>query len=193
MTSRQLRLLRGAAASTVATVTAAVSHTVGGGAPPHPLLVLSLSVFLTPVAAFLVGRTPRISRLSAAVLASQGVFHTLFTALGATLTSGVSTGGHQHFLTLPAVDSTLTAVVPDTSMLGAHLVASILTIALLWRGEQLLRGVVRWVRAALRMRIPRLLTDFPRPAGLSATGRLFVSTIRAGELFLRGPPLLSRG
>lgn len=198
MTSRQLRLLRGAAASSIATITAAVSHTIGGGAPPHPLLVLALSVFLTPVAALLVGRSLRIVGLSAAVLVSQGIFHTLFTALSATLTPGLTAGGHHHTLilpaaALPAVNSALTAVVPDATMLGAHLLAGILTIALLWRGEKLLRGISRWVRTALCMRVPRLLTNFSLPASLADTAQRFACEIRTGELFLRGPPLLSRG
>lgn len=199
MTSRQLRLLRGAAASSIATITAAVSHTVGGGTPPHPLLVLALSVFLTPVAAVLVGRMLHVGRLSAAVLVSQTVFHTLFAVLGATLTPGVAgAGGHQHAgvlsaATLPALNSTLSAVAPDTAMLGAHLFAGILTVALLWRGEQLLRGIARWARTALRRQMPHLLADFLLPTGLSATTQHFVSAIRTGDLFLRGPPLLSRG
>lgn len=198
MTSRQLRLLRGSAASSIATVTAAVSHTLGGGAPPHPLLVIALSVFLTPIAALLVGRTLHVVKLSAAVLLSQAVFHVLFSALGATLTPGIATGGHHHTLTLPAATlptggSALATVAPDAAMLGAHLIAGILTIALLWRGEQMLRGIAHWVRAALRVRMPRALAEFLLPVPLSATARRFVSTIRAGDLTLRGPPLLSRG
>lgn len=198
MTSRQLRLLRGAAASSVATVTAATSHTVGGGAPPHPLLVLALSVFLTPIAALLVGRTMRIIAVSTAVMVSQTVFHLLFSALGATLTPGSSTGGHHHTLILPVIEapamaSALTAVAPETAMLGAHLIAGIVTIALLWRGEQLLRAIARWVKTTLRVQVPRLLAEFRAPCALTATARNFVSAIRTGDLFLRGPPLVSRG
>ncbi len=88
MTSRQLRLVRGAAASTAATIIAAVSHTIGGGAAPHPLLIVALSVFLTPVAALLVGRRANIIRLGAAVVLAQTVFHVLFAALGATVSIG---------------------------------------------------------------------------------------------------------
>lgn len=189
MTSRQLRLLRGAAASSIATIIAAVSHTIGGGAPPHPLLILALGVFLTPVAALLVGRAPQIGRLSTAVVLSQTIFHVLFVALGATASPTVH-ARHHHVITLDPLTST---VAPDAGMLGAHIAAAILTIALLWRGERLLRGVARWVRAALRTRMPRLHADWPVPASCATTARRFVSRVRIGDVSRRGPPVFSRG
>lgn len=194
MTSRQLRLLRGAAASSIATITAAVSHTVGGGAPPHPLLVIALSVFLTPIAALLVGRAPRISRLASTVLVSQAVFHVLFVVLGATLTPGIAAGGgHQHAMTLSMLSPGPATVAPDLTMLVAHLVAGLFTIAMLWRGEQLLRAIARWVHAALRTATLRVHADWPVPAGGSPRAFRFDSKIRTGDLFLRGPPRLSCG
>lgn len=203
MTTRQLRLLRGAAVSSIATITAAVSHTLGGGAPPHPLLVLSLSILLTPLASLLVGRTLGFGRLSASVLLSQSVFHLLFVALGATLAPAASTGsatistgsvaintGHQHALTLGALVS---GAAPDAGMLGAHIIAALFTIAVLWRGERLLRAIARWVRTALRMRMPRLHGDWPVPASADAAPVRFSSTIRTSALSSRGPPVIACG
>ena len=43
MTSRQLRFLRAAAVSAIATLLAAVSHTLAGGAAPHPLLIAAVA------------------------------------------------------------------------------------------------------------------------------------------------------
>ncbi|GGD80847.1 hypothetical protein [Microbacterium murale] len=189
MTPRQLRLVRGAAASSIATVIAAVSHTIGGGAPPHPLLVIALGVFLTPLAALLVGRTPSIGRLSAAVLVSQTVFHVLFVALGATASATVMTG-HHHVMTLDPLSST---VAPDAGMLGAHIAAAALTIAMLWRGERLLSVIRRWVHTVLRTRMPRLHAEWPVPASVGTTARRFVPSIPAVAISRRGPPALSRG
>lgn len=189
MTSRQLRLLRGAAASSIATIIAAVSHTIGGGAPPHPLLVIALSVFLTPLAALLVGRTSRVGRLSAAVAVSQTIFHVLFVALGATASPTAATG-HHHVLALDPLSST---VAPDAGMLGAHVIAAAVTVAMLWRGERLLRLIRDWVRAALRARMPRLHTGWLPPASIATSARRFVSSIRTGDISLRGPPAFSRG
>jgi len=190
VTSRQLRLLRGAAASTVATIIAAVSHTIGGGAAPHPLLILALSVFLTPIAALMVGRRPRLIRLGAAVLLSQTVFHVLFVALNATAAPTVAGTGHQHVLALlPVAD----AVAPDSGMLGAHLVAAMCTIVLLRRGESTLRSIGRWARAVLRVRMPRPRPGLPIPASATHTARIIVHLMRVGDVSRRGPPVLSRG
>lgn len=98
--------------------------------------------------------------------------------------------GHHHVMTLDPLTS---AVAPDAGMLGAHVVAAALTIALLWRGEQLVRVVARWVRATLRVRMPRLHADWLVPASFVTTARLFVCTIRTGDISRRGPPVFSRG
>ena len=60
--------MRGAAASVIATLLAAVSHTIGGGQAPNPLLMLAVSVLLTPLAAVLVGRTVRLAGITGAVV-----------------------------------------------------------------------------------------------------------------------------
>lgn len=190
VTSRQLRLVRGAAASSVATIVAAVSHTLGGGAAPHPLLIVALSVFLTPIAALLVGCRPHILRLSAAVVLSQTVFHVLFTTLNATVTPAVAGTGHQHVMTLGPVGE---AVSPDAGMLGAHLVAVIVTILLLARGESVARAIACWVRAALGVRMPRLRGDWPSPASAAGVLHSFVPMFRLSDVSRRGPPVLSCG
>lgn len=179
----------------MASIIAAVSHTVGGGSSPHPLLVLALSVFLTPIAALLVGRTPRIARLAAAVLLSQSVFHVLFHLLGAALgpVSGASVHQH-HAMTLhPAPGPALLSAAPDAPMLAAHVVAAVLTTALLWRGEQLLRAIGRWVRASLQAGMPGRLHPPARPLLPVVADRVVVSVLRVGDVSRRGPPALSRG
>lgn len=190
MTSRQLRLLRGSAASSVATIIAAVSHTIGGGASPHPLLIVALSVFLAPIASLLVGPRANILRLSAAVLLSQSVFHVLFTVLGATATPTIVGTGHHHVTTLGPIGE---GIAPDAGMIGAHVVAGILTIILLARGESVLRAIAHWVRAALRVRLPHLLGEWPSPTSAAGTVRVFVQILRIGDVSRRGPPVLSRG
>ncbi|MGP6171384.1 hypothetical protein ACTU6U_04885 [Microbacterium sp. A196] len=188
MTSRQLRLVRGAAASSIATIIAAVSHTIGGGTAPHPLLIVALSVFITPIAALLIGSRPSLVRLGATVLLSQTVFHTLFVALNATVTPTIA--GHNHVLALGPVTAT---VAPDAGMLGAHVIAAVFTIVLLWRGESILRAIARWVRSALRARVPHLQATWPAPASIAVTARTIIKAIRVGDLSRRGPPVFSRG
>lgn len=195
MTSRQLRLLRGTAASSVATIIAAVSHTIGGGAPPHPLLVLALSVFLTPLAALVVGRRLNLLGLSAAVAMSQTIFHVLFVALNATAT-GTGTAGHAHHLVAspsPLPLTPITTVSADTGMLGAHIIAALVTTAMLWRGERMLLAIADWVRAALRRRMPQIAAEWPMPTSRSEVVVRAAHLPLAHDISRRGPPLIARG
>jgi len=194
VTSRQLRLLRGAGASSVATIIAAVSHTIGGGAAPHPLLVLALSVFLTPIAALLVGRREGVLRLSAAVAVSQTVFHVLFTVLNATTAAnagGTGSAGHQHMMIMlgPIGDT----VAPDTGMLSAHIIAGVITVALLARGESVLRAIARWMRAVLHVHLPVPAQHWPSPAPAIGFLRAWEPEFLIGDVSRRGPPALSHG
>jgi hypothetical protein len=150
---RQLRLLRGASASTVATMIAALSHTFGGGSLPHPLLMLAVSVLLTPVAALLVGTRVRLPGLAAAVTATQVVFHALFEIVGGITPSGLTPGGHQHGAIVLNVEPGAAApslLSASPGMLAAHAAATVITVVLLRRGELLVQTVARWVRALLR-------------------------------------------
>lgn len=191
MSIRQLRLLRGASASTVATMIAALSHTFGGGSLPHPLLMLAVSVLLTPLAALLVGARVRLPGLAAAVTATQVVFHGVFELVGGITPSGLALGGHHHGTVVidaaPGVaDPSLLNSSPG--MLAAHAAAAVLTALLLWRGELLVRTIARWVRALLRR---------PQPVpSLGGSTRVPVSRMvpRAATRLLdgcawrRGPP-----
>lgn len=192
MTSRQLRLVRGAAASSIATIIAAVSHALGGGAAPHPLLIVALSVFFTPIAAVLVGRRLSLTRLSVTVLLSQSIFHVLFSVLNATVTPTIATSGHHHALVLAPIGESAEVIAPDVGMLGAHLAAAVATVAILWRGENMLRSIARWVRAILRERMPQPQPDWPVPASIARTARIVVTFMSVGDVSRRGPPLLSR-
>lgn len=193
MSTRQLRLLRGAAASTVATMIAATSHTIGGGALPHPLLMLAVSVLLTPVAALLVGARVRLPGLAAAVTATQVIFHGLFEIIGGITSTDLALGGHQHGAIVLPVDpgvadpSLLTA---SPGMLAAHAAAAVVTVVLLRHGELLVQAIARWVRALLR-------TPHPAPSHSDAQVPVLRTVLRAASRLLddcawrRGPPARS--
>ena len=194
MTPRQLRLLRAASASTVATLLAAVSHTLGGGMAPHPLLVIALSAFLTPLAAVLIGPKQRRVRVATTVLVAQAVFHLAFLLLGTPRDTGFGVGvGHSHHLDLSALGPIAPSVAPDAAMLAAHIVAAALTTLLVWHGERLLRGVARWVHAALRRALPVAPAEHKRPPALHSTLRRISDTGISVVVLRRGPPVLSRG
>jgi hypothetical protein len=191
--------VRGAAASATATLLAAVSHTIGGGQPPSALLMLSTTVLLAPLAAFLVGRTTRMVSVAGAVTVTQAVFHLLFAFVGQLPVAGILPGSHVHgALTLadparasaPPMHASHSAAV----MLLAHICAAVVTTALLWRGELMLRAIRRWVHAVLRRpeQLLRESTPFrPRQADPLLTTPL--SRILLCDVCRRGPPSLSCG
>lgn len=187
MTSRQLRLKRAAAATSVATTLAAVSHTIGGGMPPHPLLVVALSILLVPLAAVLIGRRPSAARTALTVLVSQAVFHVLFQVLAGSLSeAGPAASGHAHHAV--ALGPVVAAVAPDAPMLLSHVLAALLTTLLLWHGERMLRAIAGWARARL-LPVTPILPVRTRvrlaPVTVSVTTSL---TPLAAVVSRRGPP-----
>ena len=127
MNARQLRLVRAAAVSSVATLLAALSHTLGGGAVPHMLLILAVATLLTPLSALLVGIRESRGRVAIAVFLGQAAFHVVFQRLGSpTGTAPIAGGGHAHHLDLSALSSTAPTAAPGTLMLFAHVVAAVL-------------------------------------------------------------------
>ena len=193
MNARQLRLLRAAAVSSLATLLAALSHTFGGGAAPHPLLILAVATLLTPLSALLVGSRQSRGRVAAAVFVAQAAFHLLFQVLGSpTGTDTVSSVGHTHQLSLDLLGPTPSAASLSTMMLFAHAVAAALTTLLAWHGEALLRSVVRWVEAMLQRAAAVVPAEHPRPPRLRSTllpsfdAAVFAAAPR------RGPPALIR-
>lgn len=190
MNPRQTRQIRAASASAVATFLAAASHTLGGGALPHPLFVVGIAVFLTPVAMLLVGSRPRRLRVALTVAVGQGAFHVLFHALAAT--GGGRPAGHSHHLDAAALGPVAPLHAEGPAMLFAHAVAAILTTLLLWHGEQLVLTVVRWARAVLPS-----MPSAPAPAHLPPavfTDRTPLRrTVARGSISRRGPPAASGG
>lgn len=194
MTSRQLRLVRAAAVSSVATLIAAVSHTLGGGAAPHPLLVIAVCTLLTPMCAVLVGRRRSRMRVAAAVLLSQAAFHLLFQALGSPTGSGMTVAtGHSHHLPLAALATAAPAATIDATMLFAHAVAAAITTLLIWHGETIARAVATWFQALLLRATPCAPDDHRRPAPLRSLRVPALDVAVTAAFSRRGPPVLVRG
>ncbi len=186
MTARQLRLLRAAGASGIATLLAAVSHAVGGGALPDPLFVVGLAILLIPVVSLMIGRGPGRFRIALAVLLSQGAFHLLFHGLSATVGGAGAAAHHGHAeLTIAGA----TPLATDTGMLAAHLVAAALTTLLLWRGERAVVAIARWVRVALQP-MPASPTPVHRPPAPWSDRILTPRAIALQPIARRGPPAL---
>lgn len=188
MTSRQLRLLRAASASSVATLLAAASHTLAGGAAPHPLLVVAMATILVPAAAVLVGARPSRIRLALTVLVSQAAFHLVFQLLGSPVAGAVA-GGHGHDLDLSSLGPVVASASTDAAMLAGHVLAAALTTALLWRGESIVRQIAGWVLALLRRAVASSQAQHERPEPLRSRLHPLVEAVTTTPVSRRGPPV----
>lgn len=219
--SRSLRLVRGWGVAVAATSAAALAHTVAGGPWPSPMLMLLCVALSAPVSMLFAGlRRPGLG-LIAAVALSQSLFHHLFAASGTlsaavdrtghaghlgggpqpsgpdlVLVSGGSAGAHHHGGTaeLITAGAEASAQIPDWLMPALHVLAGVVTIAVLHGGESLVRravatllvrarDLVRAVRAVVLAPAPRWQ---PRPQADPVVLRHL--TVVLGSLRYRGPP-----
>ncbi|MFC6356722.1 hypothetical protein [Luethyella okanaganae] len=215
MTStRWARFTRGWLVAGTATFVAALSHTLGGGSVPGVLPVVISLAFAGMVCIGLSGRTLSLWRLTVSVVASQAVFHTLF-SLGAQVSGAVGDAGFAasaaHHLTQPEIARQLASTVPsapsglsDTgagmagmnhgdTMVVAHIVAAIVTIALLRRGEGALLRLLELAHlGALALFSPAVAVTVPDVAPAPVPS-LFIFRPRELGVVLssmrhRGPP-----
>lgn len=186
--------MRAVVVSAAATLIAAVSHTIGGGAAPHPLLILAVSALITPLSALLIGVRHSRIRTAATALSAQAAFHVVFQVLGApTVDGAIASTGHAHHLDLSQLGAVSSLPAPSVAMLGAHIVAAVLTLLLLWHGESLLQAIGGWVQALLRS-VPTLSPpDHRRPSRLVSMLVALTDTALTGAVSRRGPPALLRG
>ncbi|WP_311257574.1 hypothetical protein [Microbacterium sp. WCS2018Hpa-9] len=187
MTSRQLRLLRAATASGAATLVAAASHTTAGGAAPHPLLVVAVATLLVPLAALLIGARLSRARIALTVLVSQGLFHLVFQLLG-TPTGATALAGHEHHLDLAALGPVVATATPDALMLVGHVIAAIITTALVCHGESSVRAIAGWVQARLRHTVTVFRPSHERPAFPVFAIRVPNENVFSVSVSRRGPP-----
>lgn len=165
-----LRLLRGAGVGASAVVVSLAGHLAAGGAVP-PITTLGIAVVVAmPCAWALSGVRWTVTSLAGVMLAAQSVFHLVFSAGAA------------------AFGSHLTA-----SMLVGHVVAAVVMVAVLCRGEALVWAVVEGLSLRVRLLLrlvtspllaaPRTLVTLP----LVAMPRCW----KRGVLPRRGPPPMS--
>lgn len=193
MNSRAARTLRGAAIAAIATVTAAASHTLGGGTAPSVLFCAVLFVFAVPVATVVATTRPSMWRTILAVGSAQLSFHAAFALVGdigipAVVRGTMSAGMHAHDVGLLWTPNA--ALAPDTGMTVMHTVAALVSAALIWRGEAALAAIVDWVaRAARRVLVPASAVEQRCTPWFASVPRA-VAALPPG-LGRRGPPPLS--
>jgi len=202
MATRWARVARGWATASFSLFVAALSHTLGGGAGPGALaLVLSLA-FAGVVCTGLTGRAPSLWRVGASVLASQLIFHGLFSlgGPGGALATGpdASVGAHAHSAAVAlAVGPGVPPAHPaHLGMWFAHGVAAVVTVAALRYGDAAVRALLRIARVAIRrLAEPAAAAPPSAPRRTNTTAGVF--SPRDLGVFLvalrrRGPPMAVR-
>ena len=135
MSSRPIRVVRGTAAAALSVFVALFAHVVlGGGALPGVLGIAVPLILALPVCVLLAGRRASLVRLGLSVVLGQVAFNALF-VLGAPATGAVGSAHHGMGPVAPVVD-VAAAVAPSAAMWGAHAVATVVTVALLFVAER---------------------------------------------------------
>lgn len=192
------RFVRGWFCAGFATLFAAASHIVAGGVVPGLAVILSLSVGAL-VCVVLAGRRLSFVRVVCGVGVSQILFHTLFDVLAKAPGYSGAVSDHQHGLGSWSGAGVTHAASPiagtgvEASMMVSHLVAGLLTIIAVRRGENLwwalLSILTTTVVAILRVcTLPPVGAINPRIPNRPAVNALEELLHLDARLQLRGPP-----
>ena len=191
--SRATHLAKGLAAASIATFVALFGHVLGGGGVPSGVGIVASLVLSSAVCVVIAGRRLSIMRLTLSVAISQVLFHFLF-VLGSTSHHVVATHEGHHGATALATTATHAAA----SMGAGHVVAAVVTIAVLYFGERVARGLAELAllvasRLLRTFRIP--VAPSAAPGGpLASAWRVFVPRALDDAASLatrRGPPALT--
>lgn len=167
-------------------------HIIGGGVSPGVFAVAMCAAAVSWVA-MLVGRArPSLPLLIVSIGIAQVVLHTAFSM--ATTVATVSGGSHAAH-----GDMVVTATAAGHAMWPAHLIAGMLTVLAVRRGEQLLRRLLELARVtagALVRLVVATLAVVPRPVDVrtrlaaSPTSSMFGAQALRSVVQRRGPPAL---
>lgn len=192
---RMQRASRAVTASGFATFAALLSHLLGGGAMPNLAGVAIPAILAVLVCLPLSAAKLSLWRLSVSVITSQLLFHLLF-GIGAASGSAPATS-RMHDMTAMADMSGMTVAHhhhDGALMWGAHLVAAVVTIAALHRGESALIAIAE-LAARVIGRLVRMPAACPRIVPIAKMPRIRAARVqRPRDLFclvtspLRGPP-----
>jgi hypothetical protein len=195
MTERGVRTLRGTAAATFAVFVAAVFHDGAGGGLPSPLAVTLSLAFAVPLCIALSGRGLSLWRQAASVGVSQLLLHLLF-GLGSnpTGTSLRMPAGHLHAGShIDLVAGQAAPMQHDSpTMLLAHGLAAVVTLAALRYGERALRTLADAAALLVTsiMRIVLVPIEAPTREPARDVPIVPAASVRVlGLLRHRGPPL----
>ncbi len=191
------RMLRSAAVAAVILTLAAGAHTLAGGQlPPGPVMAACTALVLLGVV-LLTRWKLTATALTGILGAGQWMLHAAFSVLSESAPTGPAPVRHLHTAAatgVPAAHDLPHSHLPadlDPPMLGAHVLATLVTAVVLDRGEAALWALAAWLRplagipAVPALVISTTISPAPRHA--------LVRRWRALRLHpLRGPPMACR-
>ena len=192
MGAERNRVARGLTAATACTLLGYLGHTDAGGARPSAAVVLALAVPLTALTILLANRRRGPVTILALVGGSQLALHQSMQLLG-----GGSTG--PGMADMPGMSASIldpasgSSAMSPVLMSGAHLVATLVTAAVLCGAEQ---AALTWAIVLIETLLPAPVNTFPVPSeqpcrlrvnGVPANLRLRDVLTRRINL-RRGPP-----
>lgn len=191
------RLPRSAVVAAVILALATGAHTLAGGRlPPAPVMAACTALVLLGVV--LVTRWRLTATALAGILAAgQWMLHAAFSVLSETVPAGPAPVPHLHTAAaagLPVSHELPHSHLPadlDPPMLGAHILATLVTAVFLARGEAALWALAAWLRPLAGIQavpIPVTSPTIP-PAPRHALARRWRALRRQP---LRGPPTAAR-
>ena len=192
MTTRAARAARGTVAAAVSLFVALCSHALAGGGMPGLAGIALCAAFATLACIALAGRRLSLPRLSVSVVASQFLFHALFSEFAPSSGGPVvpAMPGMHAVAEGAGIHATAHASMPAWMWL-AHSIAAVVTIAALRYGERAFWAVVTLVAPrALRMLVPSV-SPTPRPARPHHRIRPLPRLAPLSPMRHRGPPVLS--
>ena len=165
---RHLKALRGALTAAFAVVVALLFHVLAGGAVPGLAGIVIPFALALPVSVAVSAKRLSLIRLSVSVLVSQALFHTLFVFGTVPFASHEGHANHgaptMAGAVLPADAAHVHEhLVGGPIMLASHLVAAVLTIAALHRGESAVRAIMAAAARVLAAGRARLTAPLPHP------------------------------
>ncbi|GAA1497174.1 hypothetical protein [Paeniglutamicibacter kerguelensis] len=202
MEDRGLRFVRGWIGALVCTCLAVASHTIADGMTP-PLAIVGLVLAVSgAVCTALASTNFSLARTTLAVVLSQGLYHAVFglfghqSATGHLQESGTHAGHGAHSIVLSVGQVLPPSAVAEPSlgylMPISHLLAAVLTIAALRKGELAARSLVDSIllyvpRRILSYRAWQPLVD-PRSRAVSSPMPVARLDVLLPALRRRGPP-----
>ena len=185
MTTRVARAARGWGVAVFATATAAVSHGLAGGSFPGTFGIFASLVLAGAASSLLTTRKQSPVRLAAAVAVTQVLYHAVFSGMG-----DPTAPVQAHHSALPHL---MPAHAHVGTMWFAHIIAGLITLAVLIHAESALWTIARTLRLALTrllaLRRPVTPASTPalqaEPSGAGLSPLLVVLSL----MRYRGPPL----